>query len=228
MTSRTPFRTAPSEPATAGRKECASTATTISAAAKRVSLLGRPAMLSTVSLNAAVAISVLPAALGLDRALRICVRGAAKTRRTPRAIEPMTTSVSRVEPSQRRQTPSRQLGRGNRTGLSGSRREAARGRSFVCGRGVWTVWLTSKLGSSSLLTARATRVDRYRTPQTVAPPVGSSSPKGDDDLQNRLPRSECLSDLEPGGDAGRPPAGLTPEAADADQARSPAGCGPDS
>ena len=34
MTARTDFRSAPSDPATAGRKECVSTAKTISAAAK--------------------------------------------------------------------------------------------------------------------------------------------------------------------------------------------------
>ena len=99
MTARTAFRTAPSDPATAGRKKYVSTARTISTAANGVSLLARPPMLCTVSLNATVAIIVLPAALGLDRALRTWVRGAAKTRRTPRATEPMTTSVSRVEPS---------------------------------------------------------------------------------------------------------------------------------
>src|SRR6185312_8483693 len=93
IATRTDFQRSPSDSATAGRKECASTAKTISAAANGLSLLGRPAMLSTVSLNAPVANIALAAKLGLDRALRISLRGAAKTRRTPRAAEPMTISV---------------------------------------------------------------------------------------------------------------------------------------
>src|ERR1700758_2320238 len=95
VTSRTAVRTA----AAAGRTECVSTAKRISPTANDDFLLGRPAMLSTVSLNAAVAITVSPTKGGLDRALRACVRGALKARRTPRATEARTIRVSRVESS---------------------------------------------------------------------------------------------------------------------------------
>jgi hypothetical protein len=80
-----------------GRNECASTAKAISAAAEDVSLDGCPAMLSTVSLNAALPIIAPPTAVGLDRTLRTCVRGAAAMRPRARANAPIAISVSRVE-----------------------------------------------------------------------------------------------------------------------------------
>src|ERR1700744_2726273 len=95
MTARTAGRRA----AAAGRTERVNTDERIRPTAHDDFLLGRPAMLSTVSLNAAVAITVSPTKCGLDRALRTCVRGALKARRTPRATEARTIRVSRVESS---------------------------------------------------------------------------------------------------------------------------------
>src|SRR5690348_5159549 len=95
MTVRTDFRAATA----AGRSECVTTARTISPAAKDVPALGGPAMPSTVVLSPAVAMSELPPRCGLFRALRNCLPGAARARRTPRMAEPRMTSVSRAEPS---------------------------------------------------------------------------------------------------------------------------------
>ena len=96
-TSRPASSIARTDRLTAGRNKCTTNATVISAAAGVASRDGCPAMLSSVSFAAAAPITVSPTAVGLDRTLRTCVRGAAAARRTAAPNAAITISVTRFE-----------------------------------------------------------------------------------------------------------------------------------
>jgi hypothetical protein len=97
MSSRSDRLTARSDRSTTGRNECTTTANAINPAAEEMSLDGCPAMLSTVSFAAETPMIVSPTAVGLDRTLRTCVRGAAAVRRSAPAIAAITNSVTKFE-----------------------------------------------------------------------------------------------------------------------------------
>src|SRR5262249_14826004 len=146
-----------------------------------------PAMLSTVSLNAPVASIASPAKFGLDRALRTCLRGAARTRRTARATEPMTISVSRVEPEPSPETPNAlstaRTRTRNRTIRKLTRRPPGPLRCLgPCGVD-WVADMQAFV--KSFLTTRPTGIDPRRPAQTLAPQVAPSSPERDDLARNR-------------------------------------------
>jgi hypothetical protein len=97
MSSRSDCLTARSDRSTTGRNECTTTANAINAAAEDMSLDGCPATLSSVSFAAETPIIVSPTAVGLDRAFRTCVRGAAAVRRSAPPIAAITNSVTRFD-----------------------------------------------------------------------------------------------------------------------------------
>jgi hypothetical protein len=101
MSSRSEILTARSDRSTTGRNECTTTANAINAAAEDMSLDGCPATLSSVSFAAETPSSVSPTAVGLDRTLRTCVRGAAAVRRSAPPIAAITNSVTKFECSLR-------------------------------------------------------------------------------------------------------------------------------
>jgi hypothetical protein len=97
MSSRSDCLAARSDRSTAGRNECTTTANAINAAAEDMSLDGCPATLSSISFAAGTAIIVSATAVGLDRTLRTCVRGAAAVRRSAFPIAAITNSVTKFE-----------------------------------------------------------------------------------------------------------------------------------
>jgi len=97
MRSRYACHRARSKRLTVGRNECTIMANAISAAAEDTSLAGCPATLSTASFAAETPIIVSPTAVGLDRALRTWVPGAAAARRSAPPIAAITNSVTRFD-----------------------------------------------------------------------------------------------------------------------------------
>lgn len=96
-TSRPASSTARTDRLTAGRNKCTTNASVISAAAGVTSRDGCPAMVSSVSFAAAAPMMVSPTAVGLDRTLRTCARGAAPARRIADPNAAITISVTRFE-----------------------------------------------------------------------------------------------------------------------------------
>jgi hypothetical protein len=97
MSSRSNRLAARSDRSSTGRNECTTTANAVNAAAEDMSLDGCPATLSSISFAAETPIIVSPTAVGLDRTLRTCVRGAAAVRRSAPPIAAIMNSVRRFE-----------------------------------------------------------------------------------------------------------------------------------